>query len=62
MKAHHWAIYFITLIVDYSPYGYVYLLSHLYEAVTPDFSNSESTTQNDTLEFYYIDSTELIVK
>jgi len=30
-KAHHGAIYFITLIDNYSQYGYVYLLSHRYE-------------------------------
>ena len=33
IKAHHGAIYFITLIDDYSRYGYVYLLSHRYEAL-----------------------------
>ena len=38
MRAHErestsWAIYFITLIDDYSRYEYVYLLSHRYEAL-----------------------------
>ena len=33
VKAQHDAIYFITLIDDYSQYGYVYLLSHHYEAL-----------------------------
>jgi len=33
VKACHGAIYFITLIDDYSRYGYVYLLSHCYEAL-----------------------------
>ena len=33
VKARHGAIYFITLIDDYSRYGYVYLLSHHYEAL-----------------------------
>ena len=33
VKAQHDAIYFITLIDDYSQYGYVYLLSHRYEAL-----------------------------
>jgi len=32
-KARHGAIYFITLINDHSRYGYVYLLSHCYEAL-----------------------------
>jgi len=31
--ARNVAIYFITLIDDYSRYGYVYLLSHRYEAL-----------------------------
>ena len=33
VKALHGIIYFITLIDDYSRYGYVYLLSHCYEAL-----------------------------
>jgi len=33
VKARHGAIYFITLIDDYSQYGYVYLLPHRYEAL-----------------------------
>jgi len=33
IKARHGAIYFITLTDDYSRYGYVYLLSHRYEAL-----------------------------
>jgi len=33
VKARNEAIYFITLIDDYSRYGYVYLLSHRYEAL-----------------------------
>ena len=33
VRARHGAIYFITLIDDYSRYGYVYLLSHRYEAL-----------------------------
>jgi len=33
VKACHGAMYFITLIDDYSRYGYVYLLSHHYEAL-----------------------------
>ena len=33
VKAQNGAIYFITLIDDYSRYGYVYLLSHRYEAL-----------------------------
>jgi len=33
VKAPHGAIYFITLIDDYSRYGYGYLLSHHYEAL-----------------------------
>jgi len=33
VKAHHGAIYFITLIDDYSRYGCVYLLSYRYEAL-----------------------------
>jgi len=33
VKARHGDIYFITLIDDYSRYGYVYLLSHRYEAL-----------------------------
>ena len=33
VKARHRATYFITLIDDYSRYGYVYLLSHRYEAL-----------------------------
>jgi len=33
VKAHYGAIYFITLIDDYSQYGYVYLLSHRYEVL-----------------------------
>ena len=32
-KAHHGASYFLTLIDDYSRYGYVYLLSHCHEAL-----------------------------
>ena len=32
-KACHGASYFFTLINDYSRYGYVYLLSHCYEAL-----------------------------
>jgi len=33
VKARHGAIHFITLIDDCSRYGYVYLLSHRYEAL-----------------------------
>jgi len=33
VKARHGTIYFITLIDDYSRYGYMYLLSHRYEAL-----------------------------
>ena len=33
VKARHGAIYFHTFIDDYSRYGYVYLLSHCYEAL-----------------------------
>ena len=33
MKARHGVIYFITLIDDYSWYGYVCLLSHRYETL-----------------------------
>ena len=33
VEAHYGAIYFTTLIDDYSRYGYVYLLSHRYEAL-----------------------------
>jgi len=33
VKAHHGAIYFITLIYDYSRYGYVHVLSHRYQAL-----------------------------
>jgi len=33
VKVRHGAIYFITLVDDYSRYGYVYLLSHRYEAL-----------------------------
>ena len=32
-KARHGASYFLTLIDDYSRYAYVYLLSHLHEAL-----------------------------
>ena len=32
-KAHHVAFYFLTFIDDHSRYGYVYLLSHRYEAL-----------------------------
>ena len=32
-KARHGASYFLTLINDYSEYGYVYLLSHSHEAL-----------------------------
>ena len=32
-EAHHGASYFLTLIDDYSRYGYVYLLSHHHEAL-----------------------------
>ena len=32
-KARHGASYFLTLIDDYSRYGYVYLLSHRHEAL-----------------------------
>jgi len=32
VKARHGAFYFLTFIDDYSRYGYVYLLSHRYEA------------------------------
>ena len=32
-KARHGASYFLTLINDYSRYGYVYLLSHRHEAL-----------------------------
>lgn len=32
VKACHWAIYFLTFIDDYSRCGYVYILSHRYEA------------------------------
>ena len=31
--SRHGAMYFITLINDYSRYGYVYLLSYRYEAL-----------------------------
>jgi len=41
MKAHHWAIYLITLIDDYLRYSYVSLLSHHYEA--PDVSKHFAT-------------------
>ena len=33
VKGRHGVIYFTTLIDDYSRYGYVYLLSHRYEAL-----------------------------
>ena len=33
VKVCNGPIYFITLIDDYSQYGYVYLLSHRYEAI-----------------------------
>ena len=33
VKAHHGAFYFLTFIDNYSRYGYVYLLSHRYEAL-----------------------------
>jgi len=33
VKARHGSIYFITLIDNYSRYGYVYPLSHHYEAL-----------------------------
>jgi len=33
VKAHHRAFYFPTFIDYYSRYGYVYLLSHRYEAL-----------------------------
>jgi len=33
VKAHHGVIYFIIVIDDYSQHGYVYLLSHRYEAL-----------------------------
>jgi len=33
IKAHHVAIYFITLIDDYSRYVYVHLVSHRYEVL-----------------------------
>jgi len=33
VKARHGPIYFITLMDDYSRYGYVYLLSHRYKAL-----------------------------
>jgi len=33
IKTRHGAINFITLIDDYSRYGYVYLLSHCYGAL-----------------------------
>jgi len=33
VKARHGTIYFITLIDDYSRYGYMYLLSHCYETL-----------------------------
>ena len=32
VKARDDAIYFITLVDDYSRYGYVYILFHRYEA------------------------------
>ena len=32
-KARHRAAYFLTLIDDYSRYGYVYFLSHRHEAL-----------------------------
>ncbi|KAK2976358.1 hypothetical protein RJ640_014189 [Escallonia rubra] len=33
VKARHGASYFLTLIDDYTRYGYVYLISHCYEAL-----------------------------
>lgn len=33
VKARHGAVYFLTFIDDYSRFGYVYLLSHRYEAL-----------------------------
>ena len=33
MKACHGGFYFLTVIDDYSRYGYVYLLAHRYEAL-----------------------------
>jgi len=33
VKARRGAFYFLTFIDDYSRYGYVYLLSHRYEAL-----------------------------
>jgi len=33
VKARYGANYFLTFIDDYSRYGYVYLLSHRYEAL-----------------------------
>ena len=33
VKEHHGTIYFITVIDDYSQYGYVCLLPHHYEAL-----------------------------
>jgi len=33
VKACHGAFYFLTFIDDYSRYGYVYILSHRYEAL-----------------------------
>ena len=33
VKSRHRAFYFLTFIDDYSRYGYVYLLSHRYEAL-----------------------------
>jgi len=33
VKAHHGANYFLTFMDNYSRYGYVYLLSHRYEAL-----------------------------
>ena len=33
VKARHETIYFLTFIDDYSRYGYMYLLSHCYEAL-----------------------------
>ena len=33
VKARHGALYFITFIDDYTRFGYVYLISHKYEAL-----------------------------